>query len=63
MDITFDPVVSSDVVGNTHGALVDGLLTDVLTSEDGCQLVKIVAWYDNELGYTSQMIRTLEKLI
>lgn len=63
MDITFDPIVSSDIVGNTHGALVDGLLTDVLTEEDGCQLVKIVAWYDNELGYTSQMIRTLEKLI
>lgn len=63
MDITFDPVVSSDVVGNTHGALVDGLLTDVLTDSDGSQLVKIVAWYDNELGYTSQMIRTLEKLI
>ena len=63
MDITFDPVVSSDIVGNTHGALVDGLLTDVLTEEDGSQLVKIVAWYDNELGYTNQMIRTLEKLI
>lgn len=55
--ITFDPIVSSDVIGSTCGCLVDGNLTEVLDSEDG-QLIKIVAWYDNELGYTSQMIRT-----
>ena len=60
--ITFDPVVSSDVIGQGCGALVDGLLTDVLDDESG-QMVKVVAWYDNELGYTKQMIRTMKVLV
>lgn len=55
---TEDPIVSSDVIGEKSGALVDGLLTEVLKTDDN-ELVKIVAWYDNELGYTSQMIRTM----
>lgn len=59
---TEDPIVSSDVVGRTTGALVDGLLTEVLDGEDG-QLIKVVAWYDNELGYTNQMIRTMKVLL
>lgn len=59
---TTDPIVSSDVVGRTTGALVDGLLTEVLETEKG-QLVKVVAWYDNELGYTNQMLRTMKKFI
>ena len=63
IDITMDPVVSSDIIGNKHGALVDGLLTDVLELEDGTHMVKVVAWYDNELGYTNQMIRTMKVLI
>lgn len=58
---TMDPIVSSDVIGKTTGALVDGLLAEVLTDQKG-QLVKIVAWYDNELGYTNQMLRTMRKL-
>lgn len=60
--ITFDPVVSSDIIGTHVGSLVDGLSTDVLVSDEE-ELVKIVAWYDNELGYTSQMIRTMEELL
>lgn len=59
---TEDPIVSSDVVGKTTGALVDGLLTEVLEGDDH-QLVKVVAWYDNELGYTNQMIRTMKHFI
>ena len=55
--ITYDPVVSSDVISSHVGALVDGLSTDVLETEDG-KLVKIIAWYDNEMGYSSQMVRT-----
>ena len=61
--ITNDPIVSCDVIGEPTGALVDGLLTEVLVDEDGTQLVKIVAWYDNELGYTKQMIRTMKVFI
>lgn len=61
LKITYDPIVSSDVVGTRSGALVDGLLTEVLDTEE--QLVKVVAWYDNELGYTVQMIRTMKKFL
>lgn len=61
--ITYDPIVSCDIIGKSTGALVDGLLTEVLTDEEGKQLIKIVAWYDNELGYTKQMIRTMDVLI
>ncbi len=58
---TEDPIVSSDVIGETHGAIVDGLLTDVLHTENG-DLVKVVAWYDNEMSYSSQMVRTAKYL-
>lgn len=59
---TMDPIVSSDVIGTKVGAVVDGSCTDVLES-DGRQLVKIIAWYDNEMGYTAQMIRTVKDLM
>ena len=56
---TDDPIVSSDIIGEECGAVVDGLLTNVVES-NGKQLVKVVAWYDNEVGYTAQMIRTMK---
>ena len=59
---TDDPIVSSDVVGRTCGSVVDGLSTSVLETESG-KLVKVVAWYDNEMGYTSQMVRTASYLM
>ena len=62
LKITLDPVVSSDILGKKTGALVDGLSTTVLETE-GKQLVKIVAWYDNEMGYTAQMMRTAKELM
>lgn len=55
---TNDPIVSSDIIGSSVGALVDLLLTDTLDDE----LVKVVAWYDNEMGYSTQMVRTAKKL-
>lgn len=57
LKFTLDPIVSSDVIGSYYGAVVDGLLTDVLEVNNK-QLVKIVAWYDNEMGYSAQMVRT-----
>lgn len=56
LEATYDPIVSSDVIGDTHGGVVDLLLTDILEVDDR-QFVKIVAWYDNEMGYSSQMVR------
>ena len=60
--ITMDPIVSSDVIGSHFGAVVDGLSTKVL-DVDGKQMVKIVAWYDNEMGYSTQMVRTAKYFV
>lgn len=62
MMVTDDPIVSSDVIGSYYGSVVDSACTNVLDTENG-QLVKIVAWYDNEMGYTAQMIRTAKYLL
>ncbi|CDF11618.1 glyceraldehyde-3-phosphate dehydrogenase [Mycoplasma sp. CAG:776] len=57
LKITYDPIVSSDIIGKSVGALVDGLLTSVNDN-----LVKVTAWYDNEYGYTCQMLRTAKSM-
>ena len=54
---TNDPIVSSDVISTTCGAVVDLSLTKVL-EVDGKQMIKVIAWYDNEMGYSAQMVRT-----
>ena len=59
---TEEPLVSSDIIGISFGSLFDATQTKVLTV-DGKQLVKTVAWYDNEMSYTSQLIRTLKKFV
>ena len=61
LDYTEDPIVSSDIISSTYGATVDGNLTSIV-EVDGKQLVKVIAWYDNEMGYSSQMVRTATKL-
>ena len=61
LGFTMDPIVSSDVIGSHLGALVDGQLTKVL-DVDGKQLVKVIAWYDNEMSYSAQMVRTAKYL-
>lgn len=62
LKFTMDPIVSSDIIGKKVGAMVDGQLTSVVEN-NGRQLVKIIAWYDNEMGYTAQMIRTFDCLM
>lgn len=57
LGFTMDPIVSSDTIGMHYGSLVDGLLTNIV-EVDGKQLVKVVAWYDNEMSYSAQMVRT-----
>ena len=59
---TEDEIVSSDVIGITYGSLFDATQTKVMTvGED--QLVKVAAWYDNEMSYTNQLIRTLKYFV
>jgi glyceraldehyde 3-phosphate dehydrogenase len=56
---TEDEIVSSDIIGTHFGSLFDATLTRVQTVGD-TQLVKTVAWYDNEMSYTSQLVRTVK---
>ena len=58
---TEDPIVSSDIISSNCGATVDGNLTNVIEVNNK-QLAHIVAWYDNEMGYSYQMVRTLSKM-
>src|SRR3954469_20912353 len=55
---TEDEIVSSDIIGITYGSLFDGTQTKVQTVGD-TQLVRTVSWYDNEMSYVSQLVRTV----
>lgn len=55
IEYTEDPIVSVDVIGNTHSCLFDAQLTTVLG-----RMVKIVGWYDNEIGYSSRLIDLIQ---
>jgi len=55
-----DEIVSSDIVGMTYGSLFDATQTMCLPTVDGNTQVQVVAWYDNENSYTSQMVRTIK---
>ncbi|MDR3680808.1 MAG: type I glyceraldehyde-3-phosphate dehydrogenase [Flavipsychrobacter sp.] len=54
-----DEIVSSDIVGITYGSLFDATQTKVQTVGDN-QMVKTVSWYDNEMSYVSQLVRTMK---
>jgi glyceraldehyde 3-phosphate dehydrogenase len=56
---TEDEIVSTDVIGSRFGSLYDGTQTKVMTVGDK-QLVKTVSWYDNEMSYVSQLVRTVK---
>ena len=57
---TEEPIVSSDIIGDTHGSVFDATQTKVINLGDGKSLVQVVSWYDNENSYTSQMVRTVK---
>ena len=57
---TEEPLVSSDIIGITQGSLFDATQTMVAKVYDDTYQVQVVAWYDNENSYTSQMVRTIK---
>ena len=57
---TEEPLVSSDIIGMTYGSLFDATQTMVAKVDEGLYQVQVVAWYDNENSYTSQMVRTIK---
>jgi glyceraldehyde 3-phosphate dehydrogenase len=58
LQVTTDPIVSADVIGNPHSSIYDSLLTQV-PQED---MVKIIAWYDNEWGYAMRLVDLVAKV-
>jgi glyceraldehyde 3-phosphate dehydrogenase len=57
LEYTQDPIVSSDIVGNTNSCIFDAQLTSIVGG-----LVKVVGWYDNEMGYSSRLADLVEKI-
>jgi glyceraldehyde 3-phosphate dehydrogenase len=57
LEYTEDPIVSTDIIGNTHSCIFDALLTSIVGG-----LVKVVGWYDNEMGYSSRLVDLVEKI-
>ena len=54
-----DPIVSVDIIGNTHSSILDSQLTQVI----GGNLVKVISWYDNEYGYSNRLADMVSKLM
>ncbi|UCU26918.1 type I glyceraldehyde-3-phosphate dehydrogenase [Mycoplasma anserisalpingitidis] len=54
-----NPIVSSDVIGSTYGSIFDPELTSVKSTKDG-NLYKLFSWYDNEMSYVCQLVRTVD---
>lgn len=57
VEYTEDPIVSIDIVGNTHSCIFDAKLTSVIGN-----MVKVVGWYDNEIGYSNRLADLIEKM-
>ncbi len=57
LQYTEDPIVSIDIVGNTHSCIFDAGMTSVIG-----KMVKIIGWYDNEIGYSSRIIDLIERI-
>lgn len=58
LDATYEPLVSSDIIGSTFSSIVDLSLTKVIAQD----MVKIVAWYDNEWGYSNRLVELAQKI-
>ena len=58
LEYTEDPIVSTDIIGNPHSSIFDAAGTQVL----GGNLVKVMAWYDNEWGYANRVVDLIEKM-
>ena len=61
LDYTAEPIVSTDVVGNPHSAVIDSLSTMVIGGKGN--LAKILSWYDNEWGYSNRIVEMAPKLL
>ena len=57
LEYTEDPIVSIDIVGNTHSCVFDAQMTSVIG-----KMVKIIGWYDNETGYSSRIVDLIYRL-
>lgn len=57
LEYTEDPIVSVDIVGNTHSCIFDAGMTSVVG-----KMVKVIGWYDNEIGYSSRIIDLIERI-
>lgn len=57
LQYTEDPIVSIDIVGNTHSCIFDAGMTSVIG-----KMVKIIGWYDNEIGYSSRIIDLIDRI-
>ncbi|MBR9706406.1 type I glyceraldehyde-3-phosphate dehydrogenase [Candidatus Pacearchaeota archaeon] len=63
LQYTEDEIVSNDIIKNTHSSIIDGLSTQVLNDKrDKGTMVKILAWYDNEWGYSCRLVDLIKKL-
>ena len=58
LEYCVDPIVSADIIGNKHSSIFDSLLTQVIHGN----LVKVVSWYDNEVGYSNRIVDLIEKI-
>ncbi|WLP85868.1 type I glyceraldehyde-3-phosphate dehydrogenase [Mycoplasma seminis] len=59
LEYSTTPLVSSDIIGQHHGSIFDSLMTAAKETEDGV-MYKLFSWYDNEMSYVSQLVRTVE---
>jgi glyceraldehyde 3-phosphate dehydrogenase len=62
LSVSYEPLVSVDYIGNSHSSIVDALTTSVIKNSGKGSLVKVLAWYDNEWGYSCRVVDMLKKI-